>query len=72
MKILRLCLHFADRFCSEILMLRNDLSTQPAECSGMCGMFRDSLSSPEICNMGSTVEKTNINNVKDTKVVEKR
>ena len=30
-----LCSHFTDRFCSKILLLRNSLSTQPAECSGM-------------------------------------
>ena len=31
----RLCSHFADMFCYEIFMLCNDLSNQPAECSGM-------------------------------------
>ena len=29
----RLRSHFADRFCSEIFLLRNDQSTQPVECS---------------------------------------
>ena len=49
-------------------MLRNDLSTQPVECSRMkCPqmMKTGQLSSTETCNMTSTVEKTKINNVKD-------
>lgn len=56
------------KFCSEILMLCNDLSTQPEECSRMkCphGSKWESLSSPETCNMASVVDKTNITNAKD-------
>ena len=34
LKKYRLCSHFVDRFRSEILMLRNDLSTQPANVPG--------------------------------------
>ena len=67
-KSLRLCSHFADRFYSEMIMLRNDLSSQPVVCSRIkCpqGIKTGYLSSPETCNMTSTVEKTNINNVKD-------
>ena len=30
-----LCSHFADRFRSEIIFLRNELSTQYAKCSGI-------------------------------------
>ena len=32
---LRLCSHFADKFRSEIILLRNDLSTQNAKYSGI-------------------------------------
>ena len=66
----RHCLQFADMFCSEIFILRNNLSTQPATCFRMkswsvhVSSKRDSLSSRETCNMALTVEKTNINNVK--------
>ena len=48
--LLRPCSHFAERFCSEILMLSNDLSTNSAECSRMkcpyvieTGQFKQSL-----------------------------
>ena len=67
-KPLRLYSPFVVRFYSEIIMLRNDLSTQPVECSRMkCPqmMKTGQLSSTETCNMTSTVEKTKINNVKD-------
>ena len=67
-KYLRLCSHFADRFYSEIIMLRNDLFTQPAECFRMkCPHVIETgqLSGPEIRNMASTTEKTNINNIKN-------
>ena len=68
-KSLKLCSHFAGRYYSKIIMLRNDLSTQTAECSTRMKSPQVTktrqLSSPETCNMTSTVEKTNINNVKD-------
>ena len=55
----RLCSHFADRICSEILTLCNDMSTQPAKCSKMkCPHDRNENSgSPETCNMVSTIEE---------------
>ena len=55
----RLCSHFADRICSEILKLCNGMSTQPAKCSKMkCPDDRNgNLGSPETCNMVSTVEE---------------
>ena len=49
-------------------MLRNALSTQPVECSRIkCPYMieKEQLSSAETYNMSTTVEKTNINNVKD-------
>ena len=49
-------------------MLGNALSTQPVECSRIkCPYMieKEQLSSAETYNMSTTVEKTNINNVKD-------
>ena len=42
-----LCSHFADRFRSEIIMLRNDMSTQYAECSGIIFPY---------CNQNGTIK----------------
>ena len=61
---LRLCSHFADRFCSKMLLLCNDLSTQPVECSGMsCPdvIGTEQLKQSRKGNMASTTWKTNIN-----------
>ena len=65
-KSLRLFSYFADY--SETIMFCNDLSIQPAECFRMrCPHVIEmgQLRSPEICNMASTIQKTNINNIKD-------
>ena len=68
---IKLCSHFADRFRSEISILRNDLSTQLVEWSGMKSK-RKSLSSPKTRNIALTVEKINISNVHNNQNNRKR